>query len=97
NQPAVGPTPADRARALIFRPDGKIVAAGYAYNPATANYDFALARYGADGALDPSFGSDGMSTTDFGHGADVARGLIAQSDGKLVVVGHASNGATDDL
>ena len=38
--------------------------AGYTYNPVNGTYDFALARYTADGALDSSFGENGKVTTD---------------------------------
>ena len=39
---------------------GKIVVAGYSVSG--ANYDFALARYNADGSLDASFDTDGKVT-----------------------------------
>src|SRR5881392_1181586 len=42
----------DEANAVVAQPDGKIVAAGYAFNTATHNNDFALARYNPDGSLD---------------------------------------------
>ncbi|MBI2440040.1 MAG: hypothetical protein HYV35_01580, partial [Lentisphaerae bacterium] len=67
--------------------DGKIVAAGYAYNG--ANNDFALARYNANGTLDTSFGAngDGMVMTPIGSGQDYASGMALQSDGKIVLAG----------
>ncbi len=34
------------------------------------NYDFALARYTADGTLDSSFGENGKVTTDFNNSDD---------------------------
>jgi hypothetical protein len=43
------------------RGDGKIVVAGLAGNG--SNYDFALARYNADGILDTSFDGDGLVIT----------------------------------
>jgi uncharacterized delta-60 repeat protein len=64
------------------------VAAGYADDgPAR---DFALARYAPNGALDPSFGTDGLVTTDFYGFTDHAQGgLVVQPDGKLVAAGAA--------
>ena len=59
---------------------GRIVIAG------TSNGDFALARYLSTGALDVSFGDEGVVTTDFGLDAE-ATALALQSDGKVVVVG----------
>ena len=44
------------------------------------------------GDLDPSFGVDGMVTTDFGDGTDeIARAIALQSDGKIVVAGTFDN------
>jgi len=75
----------DQAFALVLQPDGKLVAAG------SANGDFALARYNADGSLDPSFGTGGKVTTDFGTTGDTALALVLQPDGKLVAAGSTSN------
>jgi uncharacterized delta-60 repeat protein len=46
---------------------------------------FALARYRADGTLDPSFGRDGRVVTQFEEGAGLD--VLLRPDGKLVVVG----------
>src|SRR2546421_6378345 len=42
--------------------------------------------YGAAGNLDPTFGTGGKVTTDFG-GNEVAYAMALQSDGKIVVAG----------
>src|SRR5687768_8651350 len=73
----------DRPLALALQPDGKIVAAG------TANLDFALARYNADGSLDASFGAGGLVVTDFFANGDTAYGVSVQPDGKIVAAGQA--------
>lgn len=70
----------DTATDIIVQGDGKIVVTGNNY------WDFALARYNPNGSLDSTFGGDGMVTTDFG-GADNARAMAIQTDGKLVSVG----------
>ena len=70
----------DLAAAVAVQADGKIVVAG------TSDGNFALARYGVDGALDPSFSGDGLVTTDVG-GADDGQGVAIQTDGKIVVAG----------
>jgi uncharacterized delta-60 repeat protein len=80
---------------VAIQSDGKIVAAGYAYNG--SDYDFALARYNLDGSLDSTFDSDGKLTTAFGSGHDYARSLAIQSDDKIVVVGYAYNGTNNDF
>src|SRR5438034_2314987 len=58
--------------------------------------DFALARYNADGSVDLTFGSGGRVVTDFG-GDDTAYALAVQPDGKIVVAGVSTGGATLDF
>lgn len=75
--------------ALAIQGDGNIVAAGYSYNG--VGYDFALARYvGSNGALDTTFGSNGIvhtsTTTAFMPGSG-ASSVAIQSDGKIVAAG----------
>ena len=85
----------DRIRAIALQSDGKIVAAGYANNG--TDWDFALARYNADGSLDTGFGGDadgnntpdGWLTTAIGSGDDIGRAVAVQDDGKIVVAGGA--------
>ncbi|MFT3820652.1 MAG: hypothetical protein QM750_24055 [Rubrivivax sp.] len=83
----------DEAQAVAVQPDGKILVAGSSDQGATG-YDFALARYHADGTLDASFGSGGRVTTSFGNGADHALALLLQPDGKIVLAGDSNQGAT---
>ncbi len=88
----------DVAYALAIEEDGKIVAVGYASNG--VNTDFALARYSADGSLDPSFDTDGRVTTAIGAGDDGARAVALQqtlqNSGpvvRIVVAGSAAGQA----
>ena len=76
------------ALAVTLQHDGKIVAAGSAFNTNTF-LDFALSRYNADGSLDASFGSGGRVTTDIADNYDEVNGVAIQSDGKIVVTGFA--------
>ena len=77
----------DDAFALLVRPDGRLVAVGSAKNAATF-YDFAAARYMANGAIDTSFGTGGKVRTDFGAAnLDQAFSACLQPDGKLVAAG----------
>jgi len=78
----------DVASALVLQPDGKLVAAGHAYN--ASNTVFALVRYNTDGSLDGSFGTGGKVTTAIGTGSG-ATALVLQPDGKLVAAGYASS------
>lgn len=82
----------DQAKALAVQPDGEIVAAGYSVgldSDDVPSKDFALARYNADGTLDPGFSGDGTRTTNFG-GDDVAYDVALQPDGKILVAGSSS-------
>ncbi|HET6547791.1 MAG TPA: Calx-beta domain-containing protein, partial [Solirubrobacter sp.] len=82
----------DVANAVAVQPDGKIVAAGFA-EITPFNFAFALARYNPDGTLDPSFGGDGIVTTDLGTGNDGITDLALQPDGKIVAVGATQEAA----
>ena len=83
----------DGAEGLVIQPDGKIIATGA--TGTTANADFALARYNPDGSLDPSFGSGGKRTTDFGR-TDAAIDVVLQPDGKIAVAGTSLNSSGTD-
>ncbi len=78
------------ANGLVLQRDGTIVAAGGVlhFNFSSA---FALARYTADGTLDPGFGTGGTVTTDIA-GTGTATALVAQPYGMLVAAGTADPG-----
>lgn len=69
--------------------DGKAIAAGYAWNG--SNYDFSIARYKINGALDQAFSGDGKQMSDFGATDDRAVAIAIQADGKIVVAGSSGN------
>jgi uncharacterized delta-60 repeat protein len=84
----------DWAYAVAVEPDGKIVLAGAsdirgnaAERSGTPLDDFALARYSANGRLDPSFGRDGKVLTPFDEGQSLVQDVAIQTDGKIVAVG----------
>jgi uncharacterized delta-60 repeat protein len=84
--PAI-PAAITRVNALAL--DGnRIVIAG------PAGGDFGIARFTADGAVDPNFGTGGLLTADFFGGTDVAFDVLLQSDGRIVAGGSARNGAS---
>src|SRR5262245_37978532 len=76
----------DHASGLAIDASNRLVAVGYS-NQGTE--DFAVVRYTADGALDPSFGpvTSGRVTTPVGTGSDVARAVAVDASGRIVVVG----------
>lgn len=86
--------PADchaQAEAAALQPDGKIVAAGTAgCRKADIDSRFAIARYSTDGALDPSFGDDGMVKTNFTRQMDKLTDVAIQPDAKIVAGGTAA-------
>jgi len=58
-----------------------------------ASQDFLLARFNANGSLDMTFGGAGVVRTDLASGSsDRAIGLALQGDGKVLVVGVATDG-----
>jgi len=88
----------DIGNAMVLQPDGRIVVAGTAV--ITDNrHDFAIARYTNTGALDPTFGSGGFTTTPVGPGDDVAYALTQMPWGRFVAAGSerisTSAGGTD--
>jgi uncharacterized delta-60 repeat protein len=74
------------AYAVAVLADGRVVVAGTALNAINGTFDFVLARYEADGDLDPTFSGDGLVVTDFGLD-ETATSLQIQPDGKIVVAG----------
>src|SRR5204863_5909182 len=88
-----------RGYGMAVQSDGKIVVAGglggLFWNGSYR--DFALVRYMASGALDPSFGTGGMVTTPIGSGDDSGYSVAVQSDGKIVVAGVSNNGSSQDI
>jgi uncharacterized delta-60 repeat protein len=76
----------DVARALAVQPDGNIIVAGT--SDGSASKSFALARYTPAGRLDPSFGQDGKTLTQFGSADAEVVALLLQPDGKIIVVGY---------
>jgi uncharacterized delta-60 repeat protein len=75
---------------LALQADGKLVVTGTVGPTARATgttstaQDVLVARFTAAGALDPTFGTGGVVTSDFG-GADTGRKVLVQPDGKIVV------------
>jgi uncharacterized delta-60 repeat protein len=84
----------DQVFALAMQPDGKILAAGVtgldSFNGQVG--DFALARYEADGSLDPGFGNGGVVILDFEgslNSHDIAYAVDVLPNGKILAGGLA--------
>ncbi len=81
------------AEAIAISGNGKITVAGHAVSTGSPGF-FALARFLADGSLDPSFDGDGKVTTPFDEGSSYATSLVLQADGKLVAGGYVDTGTS---
>ncbi|HET9769772.1 MAG TPA: hypothetical protein VFS16_02700 [Acidimicrobiia bacterium] len=77
------PATNDGVAALSILPDGRVLAAG------AAGDGVGLARYTADGRLDPTFGAAGNGTVRTTQGLLNALSLGAEPGGKLLVAGQA--------
>jgi uncharacterized delta-60 repeat protein len=73
--------------AIGLQSDGKIVAAGTAWNG--SNHDVVVVRYTTGGSLDTSFNLTGKVMTAVGGSHDQAFALAVQGDGKIVIGGYA--------
>ena len=75
------------AQGLAIQPDDKIVVVGFMR--IGSNEDFAVARFEPNGGPDLTFGDGGHAGVSFGTGVDRAWAALVQSDGAIVVAGHA--------
>ena len=80
----------DVASAIVIQTDGKIVLAGRALIGAVKN--FGLARFNANGTLDNTFDTDGVTITAFGTTDSEIKSIAIQTDGKILAVGSGSDG-----
>jgi uncharacterized delta-60 repeat protein len=78
-----GSASAGPAAAALQR-DGKIVVVGWMHR--YPNFEFALARYRANGSLDPSFGTRGKLTTSFRKVARTPRGRLREDGAHAVAI-----------
>jgi uncharacterized delta-60 repeat protein len=91
-------TQAEEIRSLIVLADGRILATGLATAGSIGSYvkGSGMARFLANGDLDPAFGNAGISYSGWWNGGE-SFGAGLQSDGRIVVVGQQphSAGGTD--
>jgi uncharacterized delta-60 repeat protein len=90
-----GPDTIDQAMSVAIDSQGRIVAAGVTQKTSFGQ-DTALARYEADGTLDPTFGSGGKVRTNFRR-YDRAYSVAVDSRGRIVAAGTTltSSGGQD--
>ena len=88
-----------RERTLpVLEPDGKLLVSGRVIRTPKAGesqppyyYDIVAARYLPDGRSDPSFGPDGMQVVSTGTTITQVAKVLAQEDGRVIVVGNTFN------
>jgi uncharacterized delta-60 repeat protein len=78
----------DEAMGMALQPDGRIVVAAHRLDGSSDTA--ALARYEADGDLDPAFGHEGIADSGAAVSGDRVGGLALRPDGRIVVATGAS-------
>lgn len=84
-----------RVYAMAQQADGKLLVAGDVDTSDTR--EMLVARYQADGALDPTFGTGGIVQTNVGGSASTAYALVLDADGRVAVAGNAHVGGREEL
>ncbi|QDU23858.1 FG-GAP-like repeat-containing protein [Urbifossiella limnaea] len=84
----------DGAYAAVALGDGRVVVAGF--TPGVGGVDFLVERVNPDGSLDPTFGTGGRATIDFGGGSDAARAVALDPAGNILVGGKSTPGLGND-
>lgn len=80
-------------RGVTTQPDGKVVLAGGDFITKTT----IVVRLLANGALDPSFGGDGIVNLALGTENSAAQTLLIQPDGKILLAGSAKGAVNFDF
>jgi uncharacterized delta-60 repeat protein len=91
---ALGTGSSDKGRAVAIDASGRILVAGSTTKG--NDQDVLLLRYDTKGALDTTFGDNGV-VAPAAVGADEARDIELAPDGRIVVAGSGSNGADSDF
>ncbi|HYF54489.1 MAG TPA: hypothetical protein VEA41_09545, partial [Salinarimonas sp.] len=85
------------AQGLVLQGDGKIVVVG-TQNRGNGN-ELSVARYGANGSIDATFGQSGVSMVPIGMdvgSSNTGTSIALQADGKIVVAGEAHTDAANN-
>lgn len=73
------------ARAVVIRPDNRILVASKTAVNGGSTFDLELKQYHEDGSPDTAFGTDGVVITDVG-GVETPVGMVLQPDGRAIVL-----------
>lgn len=86
---------AEQASSVATLADGRILVAGSRYNG--TNNDFCVIRLTEAGAVDTTFGTDGITSLDLAGGWDYPVKIQVQANGKIVMAGYGNNGTDNDF
>ncbi len=89
NENFAGASANEFAEDIIALADGSTITAGNIF--VNGSRAWAIAKWLPDGSLDTSFGTDGVYINEFGAGNDLAKSIVEQADGKLVIGGYVQN------
>lgn len=79
---------------IVVRPDGRIILIGHRHNLTYGNFETTVVQLQSTGALDPTFGSGGISILQVGTPSDddyAIRGFLDSRD-RLVIAGTVGDG-----
>ncbi|HEV3364950.1 MAG TPA: hypothetical protein VG795_12585 [Acidimicrobiia bacterium] len=82
---------ADNSWGMAALAGGRVVVFGSTAAADRNDADYAIVGLTKAGALDPAFGTKGITKVDVNGATDNARAVVAQSDGKLVFAGYSRN------
>jgi uncharacterized delta-60 repeat protein len=81
---------------MVVQPDGKAIVVGTGIDQFGRTSDIVTARFTTSGALDTSWGGTGRAQFDFGE-SETGYGAVLQPDGKLIVGGDSTAGASSTV
>lgn len=87
----------DEPEGIVVQPDGRLVVVLQSRFDPTVPYPFSLARFEPTGALDTTFGTNGVVITPIGTGNALTREVALQGDGRIVVVGQVASATVNDF
>ena len=77
----------DQGRALTIQDDGKVLVTGSTFVSGRGQV-LTIARYGTDGSLDPSFGRDGIVTSNLSSQSQSGHDIVVSGNRILVAGSH---------
>ncbi len=87
----VAPSNGDTLNRILLQSDGKIVGLGFTANVSGNGINQLVLRYNANGSLDTSFGTNGITSVSFGSTQQVINSGLILPNGKIFAVGYAAD------